>query len=137
MPYVQRDETGKVNGVARWFTEGVAEEFLEDDDPQVVAYLSPSPSVPSSISRRQFFQQAALNGIISQDEALAAVTTGALPASIAGFIGTLPSDQQFGAKMLFSVNDFARSSPMANAFGQTLDMTPEEIDAFFMAAWTL
>lgn len=36
MPYVQRDENGKVTGLFRHFNEGVSEEFLEDDDPEVV-----------------------------------------------------------------------------------------------------
>lgn len=99
-----------------------------DIDPYVEA--TPIPG----ISRRQFFQQAAIAGIITENEALAAVTTGALPASVIAFIGSLPADQQFGAKMLFSVNEFQRSTPLANAFGQAIGMTPEQIDAFFMAA---
>lgn len=136
MPYVQRNENGTVNGVARWETMGVAEEFLVDDDPEVVAFLNPPPPIPP-ISRRQFFQQAAIAGVITENEALAAVTTGALPSSILAFISTLPAEQQFGSKMLFSVSEFVRSSPMANAFGQTLGMAPEQIDAFFMAAHKL
>ncbi|MGY5793662.1 hypothetical protein ACXHXM_25970 len=91
----------------------------------------------SAISRRQFFQQAAVGGIITENEALAAVTTGALPASVIAFISTLPAEQQFGAKMLFSVNEFERSSALANAFGTAIGMTPEQIDDFFTAAAAL
>lgn len=133
MAYVQRDDSGKVTGVYANPQPDYAEEELPDDAAEVVAFLSRSPSI-GSISRRQFFQQAAIAGIISESEALAAVTTGALPTAITAFISTLPADQQFGAKMLFSVNDFERSSAMANAFGQTLGMTGEQIDAFFLAA---
>jgi len=106
---------------------------LTNNGADIEPYVEPAPPVPT-ISRRQFFQQAAIAGIISETEALAAVTTGALPSSILAFISTLPAGQQFGAKMLFSVSEFVRSSPMANAFGQTLGMTPEQIDAFFLAA---
>jgi len=133
MPYVERDENGTIKGVYLNLQEGYAEEELDDADPEVLAYLNPPPPIPT-ISRRQFFQQAAITGIITETEALAAVTTGALPASITAFIGSLPTEQQFGAKMLFSVSEFVRSSPMANAFGQTLGMTPEQIDTFFLAA---
>jgi hypothetical protein len=135
MPYVQR-ENGAIVGVYANRQEGYAVEELQDVASEVVAFLNPPPPVPP-ISRRQFFQQAAIAGVISESEALAAVTTGALPAAITAFVGTLPADQQFGAKMLFSVSEFVRSSPMANAFGQTLGMTPEQIDEFFEAAAAL
>ncbi len=132
MVYVQR-ENGAIVGVYRNFQEGYAEEELADNDAEVVAFLNPAQPI-APISRRQFFQQAAVSGIITEIEALAAVTTGALPAVISAFIGTLPDDEQFGAKMLFAVNEFNRASPMANAFGSTLGLTPEQVDAFFTAA---
>lgn len=121
------------NGItptSRFYEEVMA---LTNDGQDILPYAEPAPPIPT-ISRRQFFQQAAVAGIITENEALAAVTTGALPASITAFINTLPPDQQFGAKMLFSVNEFSRSSPMANAFGQALGMTTEQINAFFTAA---
>jgi hypothetical protein len=43
MPYVQRRD-GKINGLFRWPVCGVAEkdqEFLADDNPEVVAYKTP------------------------------------------------------------------------------------------------
>lgn len=119
-----------VNGVEIEMTAAEEAEFLASLPPRV------APPIPN-VSRRQFFQQAAIEGIITENEAIAAVTTGALPSSIMAFINTLPTGQQFGAKMLFSVNEFSRSSPMANAFGQTLGMTSEQIDAFFDAAFKL
>jgi len=112
---------------------GVCEEQLAVFDPHVQEYVNRPPPVPT-ISRRQFFQQAAIAGIITESEALAAVTTGALPSSILAFINTLPADQQFGAKMLFSVSEFVRSSPLANAFGTAIGMAPEQVDDFFTAA---
>jgi len=41
MPYVQRDETGAVKGVYANLQEGYAEEFLPDDDQEVVNFLKP------------------------------------------------------------------------------------------------
>lgn len=132
MVFVER-ENAKIVGVYSNICVGVAEESLPDDNEEVLAFLNPPQPIPA-ISRRQFFQQAALAGIISEGEALAAVTTGALPASVTAFINTLPAGQQFGAKMLFAVNEFNRSSTMADAFGQSIGMTPEQIDTFFTAA---
>lgn len=127
--FIQR-ENGKIVGVYSDKCVGVAEEELPDDNPEVVAFLNPPPPIPV-ISRRQFFQQAAIVGIITEAEALAAVTTGAFPASVSAFINALPADQQFGAKMLFSVNEFERSTPLANAFGVSIGMSPGQIDTFF------
>lgn len=135
MPFIQR-ENNVIVGVYANFQEGYAEEEVADDNAELEAFRN-RPMPVALISRRQFFQQAAVSGIITETEALAAVTTGVLPSAIAVFIGALPAEQQFGAKMLFSVNEFERSSPMANAFGQTLGMTSEQIDAFFTAAASL
>lgn len=118
---------------SRFYTEVMS---LTNNGADIAPYVAPPAPIPT-ISRRQFFQQAAIGGIITQSEALAAVTSGALPASILAFIGALPADQQFGAKMLFSVDQFDRASPLANAFGQAIGMSPAQIDAFFTAASAL
>lgn len=46
MPYVQRDENNTVNGVFANLQPGYAEEFLAEDDAEVVAYLTPVPAAP-------------------------------------------------------------------------------------------
>lgn len=130
--FVRRDESGKIVEAVTALPEGWVAEELPADDPDLIAAFTLSNV--AAVSRRQFFQQAAVNGIISEGEALAAVTTGTLPAPISAFINALPAEQRFGAQMLFSVNEFQRSSPMANAFGQAIGMTSEQIDAFFTAA---
>ncbi|MBY5698515.1 hypothetical protein [Rhizobium leguminosarum] len=43
MPYVQRDEQGNIIGVYANLQPGYAEEFLPDDDQDLLAYLSPPP----------------------------------------------------------------------------------------------
>jgi hypothetical protein len=44
MPYVARDHLGFIACLFGGEQPGVAEEFLPDDDPEVVAYLSSKPS---------------------------------------------------------------------------------------------
>jgi len=129
--YVNKDETGKITAWADDFCETIAETPVSDEE--LAAFLQLLTPIPA-ISRRQFFQQAAISEIITQEEALSAVTTGALPSTITTFISALPADQQFGAKMLFSVNEFQRSSPLASAFGTAIGMTSGQIDDFFTAA---
>ena len=43
MPYVRRDENGDVTGVFNVKQPRVAEEFLTDTDPEVVAFRTPPP----------------------------------------------------------------------------------------------
>lgn len=46
MPYVQRDGSNAVCGVYANAQEGYAEEWLEPDDPEVLAYLNPPAPTP-------------------------------------------------------------------------------------------
>src|SRR4051812_23428952 len=67
------------------------------------AQVELQPVIPETISDRQFYQQLAVQGIISQDDALAAVCVGTIPAAIQNFITSLPdAAQQFNAKMLLA-----------------------------------
>lgn len=95
----------------------------------------PVPDVPDAISDRQFFQQLAVNGTITQAEALAAVQTGAIPAVLEAFVDALPEADQFGARMLLSgATVFLRDHPLTAAIGAAQGMDSAEIDAFFIAA---
>lgn len=58
-----------------------------------------SAPIPASISDRQFFQQLAIVGIITQDQALAS-NAAVIPAPLLTIIDAMPEDQQFAAKML-------------------------------------
>jgi len=94
--------------------------------------------VPQSISDRQFFQQLAVQGIITNDDALAAVKTGTLPSALQTLITQLPTEQQFSAQMLFSgATTFERTHPMTIAIGTAYGWTPGQIDALFQAAAVL
>ncbi|MBK3798650.1 hypothetical protein GAY33_05290 [Azospirillum brasilense] len=94
----------------------------------------PDP-VPASISDRQFFQQLAVDGYISQAEALAAVKTGDVPAILLALIADMPDDERFAAEMLLSgATTYERAHPLSVAIGEARGLTPEEVNAFFRAA---
>jgi hypothetical protein len=94
--------------------------------------------VPQQISDRQFFQQLAMQGIIGQADALAAVKTGAIPADLQALINQLPADQQFGATMLISgATVFERNHPLTIGIGTAYGWSSAQIDALFIAAAAL
>ncbi len=136
MPYIERDESGAVVG---WYAapqEGRELEFVPpghpDDAPPSVA--APVPD----ISDRQFFQELARRGIITSDEALAAVKTGDIPAALASLIEGMKGDARFAAEMLLSgATTFQRNHPLTDAIGAAWGMTSADIDAFFAAARAL
>lgn len=99
------------------------------------AVLNPPAPVPEQISDRQFFQQLAIAGAISQDEALAAVQTGAIPASMQPAIDALAPSDQFAAKMLLcGATVFDRNYPMTEALRVAMGWTPAQTDALWRAA---
>lgn len=115
------------------FNRAVAGEFGS-----VAAYVSPPSPVPETISDRQFFQALALQGTITQAEAIAAVATGTIPAALRGFIDVLTGAEAFAAEMLLSgATEFKRSHPLTVAIGAAQGMNPAQIDAFFQFASSL
>jgi hypothetical protein len=137
MPYVQRDIEGRICGVYANLQPGYAEEFLDDNDPAVLAFLNPPPPVPSSISDRQFFQQLAFEGIITEDDALAS-NAAVIPPPLLAIIDGMPASQQFAAKMLVSgATVFQRNHPMTLAIGAAYGWNAAQIDAFFQSAAAL
>jgi hypothetical protein len=46
MPYVSRNDSNAINGMYANLQPGYAEEFLPDDDPEVVAFLDQPPPQP-------------------------------------------------------------------------------------------
>lgn len=104
----------------------------------VEPYAPPAPLVPVAISDRQFFQQLAVMGAITQDEAIAAVATGTIPATLDGFVATLPQEQQFAARMLLKgATVFERNHPMTQLLAQGMGWTAEQLDALWTAAAVL
>ena len=91
-----------------------------------------------SVSDRQFFQALALAGTITQDEALAAVMTGTLPARMEAAVAGLPDAQQFAARMLLSgATTFERGHPMVARLGAALGYDDAALDALWREAASL
>lgn len=110
--------------------KAAAQEVIDSFD------VSATP-VPQSISDRQFFQQLAIVGIITTDQALAS-NAAVIPAPLLTIIDAMPADQQFAAKMLVSgATVFERSHPMTIAIGAAYGWSAAQIDDFFRAAATL
>jgi hypothetical protein len=103
----------------------------------VADYVEPEIELetPAEISDRQFFHVLALDGLISEAEALAAVKTGDAPAAFDVFIASLPEAERFGARMLLEgATMFRRDHPLTNAFGSMYGLSSEEIDDLWRRA---
>lgn len=109
----------------------------------IVAGNTPDPYIPPpapilDITRRQFYQRLAVQGVITETEAKAGISGSTLPASLQTLVAALPADQQFNAEcLLLGAQTLQRSHPMTDAIGTAYGWTSEQIDAFFIAAGTL
>lgn len=100
-------------------------------------YVAPPAPVPN-ITRRQFVQQMAVQGIIAQSDAIGLVSNGTMPAALASVIAKLPTGEQFAANMfILSGDDFVRSSQLVNDIAAAYGWTAAQTDAFFKAAAAL
>jgi hypothetical protein len=101
--------------------------------------MAPPPPIIPDVSDRQFFQQAAMQGIITQAEALAAVQTGTIPPVLQAVVdGIENADEKFAAQMILSgATIFQRDAPLTASLGAAFGWTPEQIDSFFLAAAAL
>lgn len=141
MPYFQKAGLSDVfffsdeEVEAGWADAMVA---LSEEDATSALTDQSTPTVPAEISDRQFFQQLAVMGLITEDEAIAAVATGTLPPAMVGFIDQLPAEQRFAARMaLQGATTFLRSNPLVATFGAMQGMTSDDIDNLWRAAFAL
>ena len=119
-----------------WLAQGnVPTRIASMDELKDVLIAAGVINVPQTISDRQFFQQLAIAGVISQEEALAAVKTGDIPAALSGFIAALDDASRFNAEMLLSgATVFQRNHPLTNAVAMAQGMTADQVDEFFRQA---
>lgn len=106
----------------------------------IAAHVPPPPPFPSVISDRQFFQQLAVQGDITQAEALAAVQTGTIPQKLQAAISGLPAAAQFGAAMdLAGATAFNFDNPLTAALAAALTppRTTDQMRALWIAAAAL
>jgi len=100
----------------------------------------PAPYVPDVISDRQFAQVLALDGVISQDEALAWAARGDLPARLTDALEQIPEDDgaRFGAKMMLSAaTTYERNHPLVPTLGALLGMDDAALDNIWRTGATL
>jgi hypothetical protein len=105
----------------------------------VVAAHDPTKQlVTEEITDRQFFQALAQTGQITQDEALAAVAVGAIPAQMETAIANLPATQQFPVRMMVSGSiAYHRNSPTVASLQHLLGWTDAQTDDLWKLAVTL
>lgn len=113
-----------------------ARDKLNQSNIQIDPFIAPPQSTPSSISDRQFFQKLAVSGIITQNEALAAVKTGDIPLALQNIVDQIADvDAKFAAEMILSgATVFMRDHPLTTAIGAARGMTTEQINQFFREA---
>lgn len=101
-----------------------------------IGAVEPEPQpVPTAISDRQFAQQLAILGTITEAEALAWAARGELPDAIEGAIAALPEESRFSARMLLaSATTYERSHPLVGPLADLLGYDAAEIDDLWRAA---
>lgn len=122
-----------VNGVPMEMSDA---EYVEELEARNAPIIEP---VPQSISDRQFAHVLALQGLISQEEALAWVKTGDVPAALQALVDEIPDPTiKFSAQMLLAgATVFERDHPMTAQLAAGLGMSSEQVDDLWRAAAAL
>lgn len=98
--------------------------------PPVVVHLP-----PTAVSRRQLLLALVAAELISGEEALAAATTGAVPAVIDAVFGALPEADALAARITWATMSVVeRSHPLIASVGAALGLSEHDIDAAWSAA---
>lgn len=91
---------------------------------------APPPAVPATISDRQFAQVLAMDGLITEEEAISWVKVGTVPTQLQALVDAIPDNEtKFAANMLLGgATEFNRDHPMVAQLGAGLQMTEAQID---------
>lgn len=104
--------------------------FLPPPDPAPIVL-----PVPAAISDRQFAQQLAILGVITEPEGLAWAARGELPAALEAALTEMPEGERFGARMLLAAaTTYERQHPLVAQLGAALDYDTSALDALWRAA---
>ena len=94
--------------------------------------FAPPPEFFAPLSRRQFYQILAIKGLITAEEALAAMQHGAIPEQFNRLLQSFTPEEQFAAKMLLSgAGEFQRDHPLAEKFAEDQGLSAQQIDAIW------
>lgn len=100
----------------------------------IAPFSAPAP-VPPTVRLLQFLGQGVAQGIFTEDEALAAARTGAVPAAVESVFASLPAGQQFQARLAWAaMYEVDRSSPLLVAVAAAQGMDGAAMDQFFRDA---
>lgn len=117
--------------------DGVEVEMTPQEEAEFLASL-PLPAaapVPPVISDRQFAQQLAIAGTITEAEALAWAARGEMPAALFAAVAALPEGERFGAQMLLAgATTYERTHPLVAQLGAVLNYGPADLDELWSAA---
>lgn len=92
---------------------------------------TPAPT-PQSMSRLQFLVGLATEGLISEEDALAAATTGAVPVNFAPLIEAMPEGERIKARLTWAAMSVAlRNDPLLLAAFTFVGKDATFIDNFF------
>jgi len=93
------------------------------------------PVVPASITRSELLLGLAGAGLITDEEALAAATTGVVPAAVDEVFDKLPAAQALAARIKWAAMVVAeREHPLIGALIDAGLATPAEVDALFIGS---
>jgi hypothetical protein len=94
-------------------------------------YVAPPTSIPD-LTARQFLSALTLQGIITEAEAM---NRSVIPSAIAAVFDTLPPSYATVARITWAnMTTVPRQDPLIDALGASMNMTPAQIDTFFIQA---
>lgn len=95
----------------------------------------PPPNAPNVVSRRQWYQEASVTGLLTQSEALDEAMQGRIPGSLASYVDKVPSAQRFDVEMMLAGGvSFDRTAPNCTAWITALGWTDQQTEDFWDAA---
>ncbi|ODR98429.1 hypothetical protein AUC68_08320 [Methyloceanibacter methanicus] len=138
MPYVKRDTAGAVTGYSETKQPGIMDEFVADDDADLRALRQVqdrAASVPATITPRQLLIGLVLHGTITDEEAVDAARTGAVPGKVQAIFDALPTPQEKTAAAITwaKMGVVERDHPLVAALASANGMSDADVDAFFAA----
>lgn len=113
----------------RKILDGLLVDMTAQEEAAFEATRGPAAAVvPMTISRRQFFKQAARMGLVTATEAKNALSRSSMPNKLSSFISSLVAGQRDEAEMdLIGADTLTRGSPPANALLAALGVTDQAV----------
>lgn len=115
--YVQRNQQGQIVGAYSNLQPGYAEEWIDDNDPELLAYLNPPPPIPTEVTMRQARLALLEAGLLDDVEAA---------------VNAIPGINGERARIEWSFsNTVKKNQPITQMLAQVIGLTPQQIDDMF------